>query len=63
MFHLESDEQVKFDAWKKEHRKKCKLRPGSIGDLYNFDVCPTGIGTFIVVHCPCGAECDLTGNL
>ena len=60
---LETDEEEKLAAWKKEHYAKCKLRPGSCGDLYHFRVCPSGIGTFISVRCPCGDSCELTGDL
>ena len=62
-FELEPDEKEKMEAWKLEHKKTCFLKPGTCGDLYSFDLCPSGIGIFISVHCPCGAECDLTGAL
>jgi hypothetical protein len=60
---LDINEEAKFKAWEKEHKKKCKLRPGTCGDLYSFNICPSGIGDFISVHCPCGAQADLTGSL
>lgn len=50
----------RFLEWKTEHRKQCQLRPGTVGDLYSFRVLPTGIGTFVTVHCPCGAEAELS---
>ena len=64
-FTLEPDEKKRLEAWRKGHyarvaglpsRKgchgRCRLRPGSAGDLYYFHVCPTGIGTFVAVVCP-----------
>jgi hypothetical protein len=64
MAHLEMDEDEKkrFEAWKIEHYKICTLRPGTCGDLYHFRVCPSGIGTFLSVKCPCGAKEDLNGD-
>lgn len=62
-FVLDDDEKAKFDAWESEHYKTCKLQPGTAGDLHSFRLCPTGIGTFISVKCPCGASEDLTGDL
>ena len=62
-FELEPDEKKKYDAWKLEHQKVCALRGGTCGDLYSFSLCPSGIGIFISVHCPCGAKCELTGDL
>jgi hypothetical protein len=73
---LEPDEKERLEAWKKEHyapvegyasRKDChgtcKFKPGTCGDLYFFHVCPTGIGTFVAVMCPCGApKCDISGD-
>lgn len=50
----------KFNAWKTEHRKQCQLQPGTMGDLYSFRILPTGIGTFVTAHCPCGAEYELS---
>jgi hypothetical protein len=77
VLELAPDEKERLEAWKKEHyaqdsslpsrrdcRGKCRFKPGSAGDLYYFHVCPSGIGTFIAVVCPCGApKCDLTGDL
>lgn len=59
-----TDEQVdKIKVWKAAHMspdgEKCILRPGSIGDLEHYRICPTGVGDFISVHCPCGNELDL----
>lgn len=50
----------KYRVWVTEHRKICQLRGGTIGDLYSFRILPTGIGTFVTAHCPCGAEYELS---
>jgi hypothetical protein len=48
---------------RKDCHGKCRFKPGSAGDLYYFHVCPTGIGMFVAVVCPCGApKCDITGD-
>jgi len=52
----------RFNLWWKEHRKTCQLRSGTVGDLYSFRILPTGIGTFVTVHCPCGAEHELSDS-
>jgi hypothetical protein len=77
VLELTPDEKERLEAWRREHytqdaslpsrrdcHGKCRYKPGSVGDLYYFHVCPSGIGTFIAVVCPCGApKCDITGNL
>jgi hypothetical protein len=60
---LEDDEKEKLRIWKAAHYTVCKLEPGTCGDLYHFRICPSGIGNFISVKCPCGASEDLTGDL
>lgn len=60
---LDAEETIKLLRWKLEHYATCDLRPGTCGDLYHFELCPSGIGTFIQVLCPCGAIEDLTGDL
>lgn len=58
-FQVDDEQTDKYLAWRDEHQKTCKLRPGSIGDLFHFRICPTGIGNFISVHCACGEGLDL----
>lgn len=51
-------QEEKFKTWVVEHQKTCKLRPGTIGDLFQWHFSPTGIGDFVSAHCACGVKCD-----
>ena len=61
-FKMDEDEKKKFEEWRTEHYKTCALRPGTCGDLYHFTVCPSGIGKFLGVTCPCGNHATLNGD-
>lgn len=58
-FTITDEQQDKFVKWKNEHQMTCKRRPGAVGDLFQVHFTPSGVGDFVSVHCPCGAELDL----
>lgn len=59
IFKITDEQEVKFKEWKEHHTKTCHLQPGSVGDLYQIHFTPSGIGDFVHITCPCGADTDL----
>lgn len=55
-FTVDDKQEQKYKDWVALHQKKCQMRGGTCGDLYFWRFTPTGIGTFILVTCPCGAD-------
>ena len=64
IFELTAEAESKAKAFKADHinpktKKKCVLKPGTIGDLLRYDFLPTGVGDFCTVYCSCGAQCPI----
>ena len=58
------EKQVKIvNTWAVKHKCSRKGQYGSAGDKFYFRFCPTGIGTFVSIHCSCGKDKDLTGDV
>lgn len=62
-FDLDEDQVKRANKWAVEHRCKRKGHYGTAGDKFNFHFCPTGIGTFVSIHCSCGKQEDITGDI
>jgi hypothetical protein len=62
-FDLDEEQVRKANQWAIKHHCLRKGHYGTVGDKYHFNFVPTGIGTFVSVHCSCGKEKDLTGNI
>lgn len=62
-FDLDEQQVKKGNDWAVRHKCSRKGHYGTVGDKFSFTFVPTGIGTFVTVHCSCGKEKDLTGDV
>lgn len=57
-FTIDDKQEAMVKAWL--HNHDCGYVPAAtMGDFEQYHFTPSGIGTFVHVHCPCGAELDL----
>lgn len=62
-FTLDTEQVRLANDWSVRHRCARAGQYGSAGDKFNFHFCPSGIGTFVSIHCSCGKSKDITGSL
>ena len=62
-FDLDEEQVKKANNWAIRHKCSRKGSYGTVGDKFNFHFCPTGIGTFVSIHCSCGKDKDITGDI
>lgn len=63
-FTITEKAEAKYEAFHASHvnpktKKQCDLRPGTVGDLFQWHFTPTGIGDFCRVSCACGAQANI----
>lgn len=59
-FDLSEKEEETYNAWRREHKKKCKLYKKGKQTLTTFKFTPTGIGPIIEIECSCGKKINVT---
>jgi len=57
-FSLTAEQGARFQTWRKEHDKVCRLRESS--GRWTFEFTPTGVGDVTIVRCGCGEKVNLT---
>lgn len=62
-FTLDEDQVRTANAWAARHSCSRKGMYGTVGDKFSYQFVPTGIGTFVSIHCSCGKSKDLTNDV